>query len=469
MIVKIKMKSAGRRGGALSALVLTVSCLLGSCQSATSSLLDVQDPDLIKPEDVNTADGALSLRNGALNRFRNITGGAESTWLFGGLLADEWSTSSTFVQNDETDQRSIQLNNGSITGFLRNIARTRTASNQALKALVQFAPTQTSAIAEMYFARGFAELQLASDFCNGIPLSDGSSDPIIYGQPKTVQEVFAVGLASLDSALAANSALTDAVSVSIRNGVRVARARVLLGLNRVPEAAAAVAGIPTSFSYDHTFATATGDNTIWAQPLSSRRYTVGDSLEGNARNLLVLNAIPFFSSKDPRLPVSYTTANAGKDTTKSQDGLTFSRTTTLYARSTPLPVANGIDARLIEAEAALKAGDAPGMLAILNALRAAPPKVGEIQPAVMTPLALPATADAQLNLLFREKAFWTFSRGQRLGDLRRLIRFYGRTPENTFPVGAHYRGGNYGLDVNLPVVTDELNNPNFKGCIDRKA
>ena len=465
----IMLKSGGRRSGLRGALAVVASFLLGSCQSATSSLLDVQDPDIIAPDAINTSDGALSLRNGALNRFRNITGGAESTWLFGGLLADEWSTSSTFVQNDETDQRSIQLNNGSITGFLRNIARTRTASNQALKALALYAPTQTAAIAEMYFARGFAELQLASDFCNGIPLSDGSLDPIVYGTPKTVQEVFTVGLASLDSALAANSTLTDALSISIRNAARVARARVLLGLNRIPEAAAAVAGIPTCFSYDHTFSAATGDNTIWAQPLSSRRYTVGDSLEGNARNLLVLNAIPFFSSKDPRLPVSYTIANAGKDTTKSQDGLTFSRTTTLYARSTPLPVANGIDARLIEAEAALKAGDASGMLGILNALRAAPPKLGEIQPPVLTPLTLPTTADAQLNLLFREKAFWTFSRGQRLGDLRRLIRFYGRTPENTFPVGSHYRGGNYGPDVNLPVVTDELNNPNFKGCIDRKA
>jgi hypothetical protein len=31
----------------------------------------------------------------------------------------------------------------------------------------------------------------------------------------------------------------------------------------------------------------------------------------------------------------------------------------------------------------------------------------------------------------------------------------------------HYKGGNYGADVNLPVVTDERNNPNFKGCTDR--
>jgi starch-binding outer membrane protein, SusD/RagB family len=35
----------------------------------------------------------------------------------------------------------------------------------------------------------------------------------------------------------------------------------------------------------------------------------------------------------------------------------------------------------------------------------------------------------------------------------------------------HYRGGNYGADVNLPVPQAEENNPAFEGsaCIDRKA
>ena len=452
---------------AMAVAITLASCgVLISCN--TKTLLEADDPDLVTQPNVNSIEGALALRSGALDRFRNMTGGAESTWLFGGLLADEWSTSSTFVQNDETDQRRISLDNGSITGFLRNISRVRTAANQANDALKQYQPTNTSAIGEMYLARGFAEFQLASDFCNGIPLSDGTTSPVTYGTPKTNAEVFAIALASLDSAIAITTG-TDAFSVQIKTAARIARSRVLLGLNRISDAGAGVAGIATLFSYDHTFVTTTGDNVIWGQGASARRYTVGDSLEGNARNLLVKNAIPFYSSRDPRLPSAYTTQNAGKDTVKSQDGLTYSRTTTLYARSTSLPVTNGIDARLIEAEAALKAGDAAGMLAILNALRAAPPKIGEITPTGLAPLALPATADAQLDLLFREKAYWTFSRGQRLGDLRRLIRQYGRTPDNTFPVGTHYRGGTYGGDVNLPVVTDELNNPNFKGCVNRSA
>jgi hypothetical protein len=56
-----------------------------------------------------------------------------------------------------------------------------------------------------------------------------------------------------------------------------------------------------------------------------------------------------------------------------------------------------------------------------------------------------------------------------LGDLRRLVRQYGRAPGDVFPMGTHYKGGSYGSDVNLPVPADEQNNPNFEGCLDRSA
>jgi hypothetical protein len=243
----------------------------------------------------------------------------------------------------------------------------------------------------------------------------------------------------------------------------------LVGINDVTQAAALVDSIPLSFAYNHTFAITSGDNTIWAQPASSRRYTVGDSLEGNGRNFLVRNAIPFFTAADPRLPVVYTIAANGRDTVKSQDGQTNSRTTILYGRSTSIAVVNGLDARLIVAEARMRAQDFAGMMTILNGLRAAPPKVGEVQAPVMAALPVPATLAEAVNVLFREKAFWTFSRGQRLGDMRRLIRQYNRTEDNTFPSGTHYKGGEYGDDVNLPVPFAETNNLNFKECLNRNA
>jgi starch-binding outer membrane protein, SusD/RagB family len=79
-----------------------------------------------------------------------------------------------------------------------------------------------------------------------------------------------------------------------------------------------------------------------------------------------------------------------------------------------------------------------------------------------------------VDQLFRERAFWLFGRGTRTGDLRRLIRQYGRTAASVFPVGAWHKGGNYGPDVNFPIPQIEENNPNVptsqaKICIDRNA
>lgn len=193
-------------------------------------------------------------------------------------------------------------------------------------------------------------------------------------------------------------------------------------------------------------------------------------MEGNARNIPVANAINFFSAKDPRLPANYSVSSNGKDTTKSQDGSTFSRTTSLYDQTTSVAVTNGIDARLIEAEADLAAGGT-NWLTILNTLRASPQTLGTVTSPVMPALTDPGTVTGRQDLLFREWAFWTFSRGQRLENMRRLVRYYGRAANTVYPEGQHYRilPGTYGSDLQLPVPQDERNNPKFKGCTNRDA
>lgn len=439
----------------LSALVLAAAC-------STDQLLKVTDPDIINPNDTKSSEAAVALANGAIGTFRSITGGGESTWMFGGLLVDEWSTSSTFVQNDETDQRQTQEFNSTVTGELRQLYRTRTRSIEALVAMKALRPDLRATIAELYLAKGFAEMQLALDFCNGIPISNGNASPPEDGAPLSNADVFKMAAATLDTAIQwANG--TDAASVLMNRAAKTARARVALGLGDFATAGSMVTGLPTAWAYQHTFSLTTSSNTLWGQGLSARRYSVGDSVEGNARNIPVANAIPFASAKDPRLPVTIPTSGA----INGQDGLTYTRTTAMWGQLTPVDVVNGVDARMVEAEVLLKAGNVTGWLAVHNALRAAPPKLGDVQPAAMSPLTDPGSEAARVSLHFREKAFWTFSRGQRLGDMRRLIRQYGRTEANTFPQGVHYKGGSYGKDVNLPVVTDERNNLLFKGCTDR--
>ena len=201
--------------GALAVTALPLVAGLAAC-GTKDSLLEATDPDIIDPNSVNSAEGAQALYFGALGRLRQATGGATgegSSWLFGGLLADEWSTSSTFVQNDETDQRSIQTNNGTVEGMFRDLARVRTSANQAINAMKEFRETEVARIAELYFARAFAEMQMASDFCNGIPLSNGTGEEIEFDKPRTGAEVFTAAIASADSGLAL------VATVSVLSGV----------------------------------------------------------------------------------------------------------------------------------------------------------------------------------------------------------------------------------------------------------
>jgi hypothetical protein len=469
----------------VTTLALAAAAGLAACDTVKTNLLEAVNPTIIDPSSVQSAAGATAVRNGALSRLRTATADGESTWMFGGLLVDEWATSSTFVQNQETDQRSIQLNNATITTELRALYRVITDANQAVTLLNKYKPTPVSDVAEMYFARGFAQFQLASDFCNGIPLSDGSGDQVTFGTPLPVKDVFNVAIASFDTAMSIASG-TDAASVAVNRAARIAKARALLGvgLSNAPAAAALVTAIPTTYRYDVTASLTGGFNTLWDQAASQNRYTVADSVQGNARNIIVKNAIPFFSAHDPRVPAHYKIASNGKDTVKSQDGNTFViQVDSLWGQTTAVAVVGGLDARLIEAEAALQAGNPASMMAILNALRATPLQLTAPSPTasgthpgwttpVMAPLTDPGTQAGRVALLFREKAFWQFGRGHRLGDLRRLIRDYGRAADgsDTYPVGIHFQGGNYGADLNLPVTTaEQTGNPNFTSCLDRKA
>ena len=144
-------------------------------------------------------------------------------------------------------------------------------------------------------------------------------------------------------------------------------------------------------------------------------------------------------------------------------------------------MASGVEAELILAEVALRNGDATTWLAKLNGLRANTSLYPTVFPAgfpaqfpALQPLTDPGTAQGRIDLLFRERAFWLYLTAHRLGDLRRLIHFYGATT-NVFPgaggapyvINGNNKGGVFGTDVNIPVPFNETNNPNFTGCLDR--
>jgi hypothetical protein len=140
-----------------------------------------------------------------------------------------------------------------------------------------------------------------------------------------------------------------------------------------------------------------------------------------------------------------------------------------YGATSSIPVASGIEARLIEAEAALAAHDVPTWASILNDLRA-----HAITPAI-PPLTDDSTTTAsdtlRENVLFRERAFWLYGTGHRHGDMRRLVRQYGRLANAVFPTGFQAQwNGFYGESVVLEPPKSEIDaNPNYHGCLNRDA
>src|SRR6185312_11168296 len=87
----------------------------------------------------------------------------------------------------------------------------------------------------------------------------------------------------------------------------------------------------------------------------------------------------------------------------------------------------------------------------------------------------PGTADARVDLLFRERAFWLFATGHRQGDLRRLLRQYSaqyprfQSEQKVYPTGVYTAPGTgrYGSDVTVPPPTSEYANPAYHGCLSR--
>ena len=452
---------------ARSAAIIAIAA--AACTDPKQTLLDAPISTIIDTSAASSPAGADALRIGALSRLRQITAGSgagDSPWMFAGLITDEWKSSDTFSQRNETDQRQVQDNNANWTPIVRDLYRARTSAREAINALVAFPPTPVPAaypsnIAQMYMVMATAELYIAEWICNGAPISEAPNPP-----QATNADVYAAAAAHADSALSM-STTTDAFSVSVHNAAAILKGRILIEQGKFPEAASVVAPVPTNYQLLATFSLTSGSNQIWSLNTSAKRWTVGDSFDVTG---VIKNSLPFASAKDPRIPVTGTTLGTSP-AGRGFDNSTNFIFTTLWARTDPTPIWSGVDARLIEAESKLNASDYAGMMTILNGLRAAPQNLGAVNTPAMSSLATPTTKADAVTLFFREKAFWTFSRGQRLGDLRRLIRLYGRAADgsDTFPSGTFFKGGNYGTDVNFPMTVDETNNPNYTKCLDRKA
>jgi len=416
--------------------------------SACHGLLDVSDPTLIRDQDVANAAGANSRRLGVISTFAQA---AQSAAVDVSFFSDERGFDRDYTgangQNPvRTDVWDLDIRDGAnyesrhnIMGddpHLANLVGVVTAAAVAIPQVRQYAAAavKDDYLGQMYAFRGYAILQLAEDLCPGFPINDVSANNNpIYSQPYSTDAAALYAVTQLDSALAHAHD-----SVTYLNLARVVKGRALLDLGKYPEAAAAVAAVPDDFVYTTDlisyYSPSIGNkffvNFDPSDPWDFEGYPIGNG-EG-------INGLRFVSENDVRVPTVYKRRRI-VDTTQLE--YEQQKYPTLQSA---LIVASGTEARLIEAEAALH--DAPGSsewLDILNRLRTT---------AGLPDLPDRGTATLRLDDLYHERGFWLYLTGRRLGDLRRLIRNYNRTPETVFPTGLYPLGDSYGTATAIPFV-----------------
>jgi starch-binding outer membrane protein, SusD/RagB family len=417
--------------------------------AAGCGLLDTEQPDIIDPGDLENEAGARAKRIGAISEFTFAKDGdgnavADGQILTSGLMSDEFNLSTTPPTQQEIDQRAVNINNVSVTTTYFQMHRARTAAEDAAAALQQFLPfpDDEAAIPEMLSLSGFTYVYFAETFCSGVPFSKPVGDSLVLGPGITTTAMLDSAITRFDSALAHTGVAAD---VNVEYLARIGRARALLNQGLFAEAAAEAALVPTDFVYvtEHAQSPFILQNLIFTSS-DGGLWSLADNEGGTG--------LPYRTADDPRVPF-FDTGDVGLDGSTPQFNLLK-----YPDEGAPVPVADGIEARLIEAEAAYQAGAFGAMFTFLDDLRAL---VG------LPNLVDPGTAAGREDILFSERGFWLMATGHRLGDMRRLIRQYGRTESTVFPIGPYLKGGSYGTDVNIPVPIEEQNNPNFTGCIDR--
>jgi hypothetical protein len=438
------MRALLRRGIGIAS-VASLAIMAGGCHG----LLEVSDPTLIQDSDVASASGANARRLDASFFFMaNMQGVAREVAIF----TDEWMMDFPVTTNLATDrQAALDLRNSELIEgatsddpHLGPLDQIVAKTSLALDAVRQYVPDSLRGdfLGHLYAMRGYAVLQMAEDLCPGFPLNDVAGNQTVYSGPLTTDSALAYASAQLDSAL---KYVRD--SVRFTTLARVAKGRVLLDQGKYTEAATVVAPVPTDAMYAGEPGWALYMDSFYCDGCGSEVYVVGDRDGGTGQS--------FVTARDPRVPLQV----LGVRNADPND--TIYVTTIGMAPTDVTVLASGIEARLIQAEAALQNGQ--DWKAPLDSLR---DRVG------LSPLVDPGTMAGRVDVIYSERAFWLYMTGRRLGDLRRLVKNYGRDPETVFPTGAYHggSGGTFGTATSIPFVfaNQQPYNPKLtSGCTSR--
>jgi len=424
------------RGGVLA--ILGLALLVGGCD--IDGIVEVPDPDVVTRGVFADPENLDASRAGAIREFARAYAGTQNDEggqiLLSGLLADELYHSGTFTTRTEIDARNITLTNASNTDGFFWLQRARNHGEIVADLFAESDRTGTAEHAELLALVGYTYVMAGENYCSGVPFSSLNIEgETTFGEPRSRTETLQLAMDAFQAAL------DMGVGGDVERLANLGMARAHLNLGDFQQADAQVDGIPTDFVWHVSYSGSVVDawNAVWNLVNAEKRWSAAGS-EGT-------NGLPYLSSGDPRTPTAFT--GPGFDATIDHyEQLAYD------SQGDPIPLATGVEARLIEAEWALQDNRTGDFYSIHTNLRATvglgPVTAGDH-----------ANDEEREDFHFQERAYWMWLTSHRLGDLRRMVRQYGRDVNDIYPIGPTERDQDRGDDVTLPVPFDETNNPNF--------
>lgn len=400
------------------------TALLVAAVACSDKFVAVTNPNVIDAATVDPTSGATTLAMSAQQNFATALG-----WLslYGGWFTEEANVADTFPTRNEFGFRLISDLNGSLQSEVWAPISLAVASAKTVLDLTLPNPTTNINYARAATFRGFAIMQIATDFCTG-SLSSGAE--------LTTAQLLDSAIVYFTKGMDIGKANASTDGNALANAALVGRARAKLQKGDKAGASADAAAVPAAFVFNLQMTDDAGNRTR----LSNRLYQYTFDRQS-------ISVAPWYRTNDPRVPY----LAPGVTKLQGQDAVPggFYEQKKFSAYNTPLRLASKLEADYVAAEA----GDATAQLVVIAARRAANGQAA---------YAGASDAASVLAELYNQRAFDFFLEGRRLGDYRRSP---ASVKSMTAANGVYFKPGysNVGTNTCYPLPRAERdNNPNMK-------
>jgi hypothetical protein len=394
---------------------------------AACNFFDVSNPGPIADDDLNTSSAMAGLVTGMSF---DLSRAVDATDQNLAIMADELYHGGSYSEQGLFNRGIVR--DEDVDGMWGAMQRARWVAESGIVRMKEVLGTgyDTSPLgARANIYAGLANRLLGENVCEAVIDGGASEDYKVH---------FSRAEADFSEAIRIANGLTGAIKDSLLRVAYGGRASVLAWQGKWTEAVADAQRVPTAFVFVAPFSTNTGaeNNDLVFETNNRSEYTVYNTQWAQV-------------FKDPRVPWDTIKTPSGGIAT-GQDGRTpFFRQKKLVGLGADIPLVKGTEMLILRAEAALRANDVPGAIALINQERA-------FYNTAATPLpALTATTAAEAwPILQKERGAVTWLETRRLWDLRR---WNAEAP----PIKSTYLDTR---DKCIPVsLNEKQSNPNFRG------